>query len=45
MSRRVRLAFWLFVMDVLAFAGLFGSRPYFWAVGRAANCEDYWRAP
>ena len=32
------LRFWLLAMDLIAFCGGFGSRPYLWAVGHAADC-------
>lgn len=32
-----RLAFWLLVMDLLAWCGGFGSRPYLWAVAKAGE--------
>jgi hypothetical protein len=35
----VRLQFWLLVMDALSSAGLFGSRLYLWAVGRAVSAD------
>lgn len=36
-----RLRFWLFAMDALAFVGLFGSRAYLYAVGKASDATDW----
>jgi len=44
-SRRVRLAFWLRVMDVLAACGLFSSRLHSWATVRASACVDWGDVP
>jgi hypothetical protein len=41
MNKRIRLRFWLFAMDALAWAGLFGSEPYFYCVERAADATDW----
>lgn len=38
---RARLTFWLFVMDVIAARGGFGSRLYLWALGRASANSDW----
>lgn len=39
--RQLRLRFWLAALDALSIAGLFGSRPYLWAIGKASNCTDW----
>lgn len=40
----MRLAFWLHVMDLIAWLGGFGSRPYLWAVSKASDATD-WGVP
>jgi hypothetical protein len=37
----IRLTFWLLTMDAFQRLGLFGSRPYLWAVGRASDATDW----
>jgi hypothetical protein len=39
--RRIRMQFWLVVMDGLAFCGMFGSAAYSLSVRAASNCVDY----
>jgi hypothetical protein len=41
MTRTIRLTFWLLTMDALQRLGLFGSRPYLWAVGKASDATDW----
>ena len=36
-----RRAFWFLVMDALAWAGFFGSKAYLYAVGKAADADDF----
>lgn len=36
---KLRLHFWLRVLDVIAFFGGFGSRPYLWAVGKCSDAD------
>jgi hypothetical protein len=37
----MKLRFWLFIMDALVALGLFGSRPFLYAVGRASDATDW----
>ena len=37
----LRLRFWLFAMDSLFWLGLFGSRAYLYAVGKAGEATDW----
>ena len=39
--RALRQRAWLLAMDALALAGLFGSRPYLYAVERASAATDW----
>lgn len=38
---KTALAVWLVALDALAAAGLFGSRPYLWAVRKASDATDW----
>lgn len=37
----MRLRFWLAAVDLMAWCGLFGSRLYLWAVGKASGAADW----
>lgn len=39
--RKLRLHFWLLTMDTLVALGLFGSRAYLYAVGKASDATDW----
>lgn len=39
-----RLGFWVFVADVIVWAGFFGSRAYLYAIGKASEAVE-WGVP
>lgn len=41
MTRKLEQRFWLFAMDALAWAGLFGTEPYLYCVERASDATDW----